>query len=381
MYIHTDVFAFQSPKKINQPCGDAYGVLRDLKATTIVLADGLGSGIKAHIAATMCVARLKGLIGEGASIREAFKALTDTMDKAWGSGNPFAVFTVARILNNGHTTVLSYEMPPPILINPIYAQILKDRVYTQKKAIIHESTCMLSKDEGLLLMSDGITQAGIGNGFINGWESEGVLHFIESKLDGERVNGEDLVADIHAKARTYWPKGSGDDCSVVMGMNRRGIIVNIACGPPLNKDHDEKFAKSFIQSEGIHIACGGTTAKIIAKAANKKLEVKESDSAVTPPAYKIDGFEMVTEGVVTLNQVYHLMQDDVTDLPTDTVVGELAWYLRMADRINIWEGASSNLGHGQIEFRLQGIYNRNQIVKELAETLREQGKLVVHNIW
>lgn len=381
MYIHTDVFAFQSPKKINQPCGDAYGVLRDLNATTIILADGLGSGVKAHIAANMCVARIRGLISEGASIREAFKSLTHTMDKAWGSGDPFSVFTVARILNTGQATILSYEMPPPILINPVYAQILQDRVYTQKKAIIHESSCMLSKDEGILLMSDGITQAGIGHKFINGWESEGVQRYIESKLTGERINGEDMVADIHAKGRSYWPTGKGDDCSVVMGLNRRGVTVNLICGPPQYSEQDNEFALSFIRSEGIHIVCGGTTAKVVAKAANKKLDVKKSDSVVTPPAYKIDGFEMVTEGVVTLNQVYHLMDEDINELPMDSVVGELTWYLRMADRINIWEGSASNLGHGQIEFKLQGIFNRTQILKQLVHKLDDQGKLVVHQVW
>lgn len=378
MYIHTDIFARQSPKKLHQPCGDAYGVYRDLSATTIVLADGLGSGMKAHIAATMCVARLLGLIKEGASIREAFKSVTDTMDKAWGSGDPFSVFTVARILNNGQATILSYEMPPPILVNPLYAQILKDRVYTQKKAIIHESSCFLSKEEGILLTSDGITQAGIGHRFNYGWGSEGVLRYVESKLSGERIDGEEIVEALHAKGRSYWPAEKGDDCSVLLALNRRGITVNLMCGPPENQADDEAFVQSFMKSEGIHIVCGGTTAKIVSKYANKRLEVRESESPVTPPAYKIDGFEMITEGIVTLNQVFHLINEDSTNLPMDTVVGELTWYLKMADRVNIWEGTASNIGHDQIEFRLQGIFNRVQILKVISDELKKQGKLVVH---
>ena len=376
-YIHTDIFAVQSPKKLHHPCGDAYGILRDLKATTILLADGLGSGIKAHIAATMCVARLKELISGGVSIREAFKSVTDTMDKAWGSGDPFAVFTVARILNNGQTTILSYEMPPPILVNPVYCQILQERVYTQKKAIIHETYCMLTKEEGILLMSDGITQAGIGILFSNGWESEGVLRFVKSQLDGSRINGEELTHNIHAKGRSYWPSNKGDDCTVVLAINRKGITVNLICGPPLNPENDEAFAKDFIQSEGIHIVCGGSTAKVISKAVGKKLEVQESCSPVTPPAYKIDGLEMVTEGVVTLNQVYHLLNESGIEISTDTIPGELAWFLKMADRINIWEGTASNRGHDQIEFKLQGLFNRSQIIKTLKAKLESMGKLVV----
>ena len=378
MYIHTDVFAVQSPKKLHHPCGDAYGVLRDQKATTIILADGLGSGIKAHIAATMCVARIKGMLSEGASLRETFTSLTNTMDKAWGSGEPFSVFTVARILNNGQTTVLSYEMPPPILVNPLYAQVLKDRVYMQKKAIIHETTCILSKEEGILLTSDGITQAGIGRLFTNGWETEGVMRFVESMLYGERVNGDELVQALHAKGRSYWPAEKGDDCSVVLGMNRRGITVNLMCGPPMNSDDDESFAQEFIGSEGIHIVCGGTTAKIVSKVAKKQLGLKPTDSSVTPPAYEIDGFEMVTEGVVTLNQVYHLMDEKLADLPMDTIPGELAWHLRMCDRINIWEGTALNLGHDQVEFRLQGLFNRKQVLNAIVDKLKNQGQLIVH---
>ncbi len=379
MYIHTDVFSAQSSKKNGQPCGDVFGVIRDLNATTIVLADGLGSGIKAHISATMCVARITSLIEEGASIREAFKSVTDTMDKAWGTGEPFSVFTVARILNNGNTTVLSYEMPPPILVSPVYAHILKDRVYTQNKAIIHESICMLSKDEGILLVSDGITQAGIGQRFINGWESEGVWRYVESQLDGERINGDEIVTSVHALAKSYWPKDKGDDCSVILGLNRRGVIVNLICGPPLNKSDDEKFVKSFLKAEGIHLISGGTTAKIVAKVAKKKLEVIESESPITPPAYHIDGFEMVTEGVVTLNQVYNLLDEENSALNTENTVGELIWYLRMADRINIWEGKAPNSGHDVIEFRQQGLLDRTKIIHLITENLRKQGKLIVHN--
>jgi hypothetical protein len=126
---------------------------------------------------------------------------------------------------------------------------LKDRVYTQNKAIIHESICMLSKDEGILLVSDGITQAGIGQRFINGWESEGVWRYVESQLDGERINGDEIVTSVHALAKSYWPKDKGDDCSVILGLNRRGVIVNLICGPPLNKSDDEKFVKSFLKAK------------------------------------------------------------------------------------------------------------------------------------
>lgn len=376
MYIHSDVFCFQTPKKKGHPCGDAYEVYRDSKATIVVLADGLGSGIKAHIAAKMYVSRLLGLIKGGVSVREAFRALTDTMDKVWGTGDPFAVFTLLKIMNNGNAVVLSYEMPPPILVNPVYAHVLKDRVYTKNKAIIHESTCKLSKDEGILLVSDGITQAGIGKRFRDGWGTDGIIRYIQSGLTGERLNGEKIVVDVHAQALSYWPKDKGDDCSALFALNRNGIVVNLMCGPPLNKEHDSEFVNSFMRSGGIKIICGGSTSKVAASVTGREINISQSGNKITPPSYEIKGIDMVCEGMVTLNQAYHLLEEDINSIGKQNPATELANYLKMADRINIWEGLAQNVGEGQIEFKQQGLLNRSKILKALTQRLELQGKLI-----
>lgn len=377
MYIHTDIFCFQSPKKKGNPCGDAYGIYRDSSATFAVLADGLGSGIKAHIAAKMCVSRLLGLIKGGVSVREAFKAVTDTMDKVWGTGDPFSVFTVLKIMNNGNSVVLSYEMPPPIIVNPLYAHVLNDRVYSINKAIIHESTCTLSKDEGILMVSDGITQAGIGKRFRDGWGAEGVTRFLQSGLTGARLNGEEIVIDVHAQACAFWPKDSGDDCSALFALNRNGIEVNLMCGPPSSKEYDYEFVNSFMNSGGIKIICGGSTSKMVASVTGREINISQTGNRITPPSYEIKGIEMVCEGLVTLNQAYHLLEEDNISPDKNNPAAELASYLKMADRINIWEGLAQNTGDGHIEFKQQGLSNRSKILKAITQRLTSQGKLIV----
>ncbi|MCC7318434.1 MAG: SpoIIE family protein phosphatase [Bacteroidales bacterium] len=379
MYIHSDVFAVQSSKRPEMPCGDSYGVIRDRTATTIVLADGLGSGIKAHISANMCVARILGLVRMGMTIRESFDAVSATMDQVWGNGEPFAVFTIARILNNGQTTVLSYEMPPPMLINKAYAQLLRDRVYTRNKAIIHESSCIIDKGDALLLVSDGITQAGIGKLFPMGWESEGVRQFLQSKLPVSRLDGLQMATLVHDQAKGYWPEGKGDDCSVLCVVNRRGVIVNLLTGPPLNKKDDEKWVNDFDQSEGIHIISGGSTANMTARILKKRLGVKDTESTITPPSFLLDGCELVTEGMVTLNQVYHLLDEDPANYPEGSPAGEMAAFLKIADRINVWLGQAENVNEGSIEFRQQGLLNRQKISAKIVKRLQDQGKLVVVN--
>jgi len=299
------------------------------------------------------------------------------MDNAWGTADPFAVFTVAQILNNGQTTVLSYEMPPPLFLNKTHAQILRDRVYTQEKAVVHESNCVIEKGEGLLLLSDGITQAGIGKRFVYGWEVEGVCSFLQSIFPMNPLLGPVIVNAIHDQARAYWPRGTGDDCSVVLALNRPGVVVNFMSGPPLDKADDADWVNHFIETDGIHIISGGTTAMIASRILNRFLEIEEVESAITPPSYKISGIELVTEGMVTLNQVYNLLDEDVENFPEDSPASDLAYFLKMADKINIWLGQSKNLSDGRIEFKQQGLLNRNKIMIKIMEQLREQGKLVV----
>jgi hypothetical protein len=238
-------------------------------------------------------------------------------------------------------------------------------------------TASSTKGEGLLLLSDGITQAGIGKYFPNGWEAEGVRKFLQTKLPVERLDGKTIAKEVHDQGRGYWPEGTGDDCSVLFALNRRGVIVNLMSGPPLHKSEDAGWVKSFAESEGIHIISGGSTAMIAARNLNKKLEVMNTESTITPPSYHLDDFELVTEGMITLNQVYHLLDENPENYPEGSPASEMAYFLKMADKVNIWLGKAENLNEGSIEFRQQGLLNRHKIIGKIIERLRIQGKLVV----
>jgi hypothetical protein len=379
MYIHTDVFVAQSAKKPGDPCGDAWGVHRDAVATTVMMADGLGSGIRAHIAATMCVARLTEHIRSGSTIREAFDAVSSTMDKAWGSGEPFAVFTIARMLSNGQATVLCYETPSPLLVGRAFTQLPEYRVYMRNKAVVHEAVCKVEQDEGILLFSDGVTQAGIGKYFAEGWEVSGIRRYVQGMLPVERLDGQQLVDKIHHQAWQYWPIGKGDDITVLFALNRPGVVVNLLSGPPSEKSLDEQVVTQFTENQGIHLISGGSTAKMVARVLGRSIEIAPSDSVITPPNYLIDGFELVTEGVVTLNQAFHLLDEPIEKYPVGSPASDLAYFLKMADKVNIWLGKAENKSENEIEFRQQGLYSRLKIIPALSEKLVQQGKLVVLN--
>jgi hypothetical protein len=135
--------------------------------------------------------------------------------------------------------------------------------------------------------------------------------------------------------------------------------------------------KRFVQLPGLKIVCGGTTAKLVAKYLNVPLEMEpEPMSVIAPPRYAIKGINLVTEGAVTLNQVYNILDEDIARLNEDSGVTELRLLLGVADKLNIIVGCAANTANADISFRQRGVLSRKVLVPLLAEKLRQEGKLV-----
>lgn len=126
------------------------------------------------------------------------------------------------------------------------------------------------------------------------------------------------------------------------------------------------------------IVCGATTAKIVARHLGQELSVYENyQSTIAPPSYEIDGIDLVTEGVITLNQVYNVWDEDSSKLEKFSPVTDLFSLLYVADRVNIFHGQSDNPADGDISFIQTRVLSRKIIIPLLAEKLRDEGKLVV----
>ena len=375
-YLHVDTITSQSSKH-GGPCGDVVDTERTSSATTVILADGIGSGIRANVAATMAVARLGELMRRGFSQRQAFASLVKTMNASRDGAKPYAAFCVARILGDGESSVLSYDCPPPLFVAPRAASVLTQRIEAIEGAVVGEAHCHLAGGEGLLLVSDGITQAGLGQGLREGWTADGVAEFVGESLD-EGVSFAGLSDHVRRRAGVLWRKSAGDDCTVTLACCRKGIIVNILTGPPSSPAFDHETVNRFINREGFKIVCGATTGKIVAAVMGHRLQVLQDDpSMLAPPRYIIDDIDLVTEGAITLNQVYNVLDEDARQFEEDSGVTQLHQLLRVADRVNLTVGVAVNPAGDSIAFRQRGVLGRTKIVPLLAEKLENMGKLVV----
>ncbi len=377
-YLHFEIDFEQTAKNKRGICGDVIFWERTEKSTTIILADGIGHGIKANIAANMTIARLMELLHNGFSIRHAVTSLVKTMEDAIAKDLPYSVFSLVRILPDGITNILTYEMPPPLLVSRRISSILNQRQIVVGKSFFNETNCVLNAGDTILIVSDGITQAGLGRGLKNGLEISGVNHFINDHIN-QRGNISELPRKLRTEAYRLCEGNDDDDATIAMAVCRTGGTVNIITGPPANKAMDNKVVRKFIESDGIKIVCGATTAKIVAGALGKKLEIDsiKLSSEFTPPASAIDGVDLVTEGALTLNQLFNVLDEDRDDFVEYNPVTELYDYLMEADRIVFLVGRTLNPASLDISFKQMGLLPRNKIVPMIADKLRQKGKLVV----
>jgi hypothetical protein len=374
---YVETIVAQSPKRIGMICGDFVSVERTGEATTAILADGIGTGVKARVAAVMYASRLMELIRLEFTLREACAKVMDTMHEARTSDVPFAAFSVCRILNSGHATILSYEIPPPILVDRRLAAYLPTpRSYPLGLEMIAETNCTLDYGDGIILVSDGVSQAGLGHTYRLGWGIPLVSDFVNGcLLQGTAL--QDVPTEILRRVKDISGATYGDDTTCLLLLSREARVINILTGPPSKKGKDEVVVRQLMEAQGTKVICGSTTTEIVARHLKTPVEVAEMTNEYhKPPSYKIKGIDLATEGAVTLNQVFNILDEPEEKLERHSPVSDLYRLLRGADSINFLVGTAANPAHRAIAFKQMGVLPREAIVGLLVEKLRAMGKLV-----
>ena len=376
-YLHVEVDVAASPKRAGSVSGDLVKVVRSPGWTTIVCCDGMGSGIRANVAATLHTARLLELEKQNLSLRDAFGRVVGTIHQGRGKNAMYAAMTVARIMHSGETTVLTYDMAAPIHAAKLHATLLPQRLFHADDAELGETNFRLAEGEGVVLVSDGITQAGLGTEFVYGWGVEKLARFIDSLL-ARRVPAERLPGEIRERASRYWGRSLGDDCTVVMARCRPGKDLSIMTGPPRDPALDTEVVDRFLAGPGWKVVCGSTTADIVARQLGESPDIDRSDhSMVAPPSYRVEGIDLVTEGAVTLMQAYNILEEDPSRYEERSGVTQLCDLLRDADRIHFFVGTAANPAHRSIAFQQMGILPRTRSVPLISDLLTKAGKLVI----
>ena len=175
----------------------------------------------------------------------------------------------------------------------------------------------------------------------------------------------------------------GDDATACVVRIRKRVPMNILFGPPFNRDDADRMMSLFFSKEGKHIICGGTTSSIAAKYLNKPLKANLDFSSDLPPTAEIEGVDLVTEGVITINKVVEYAKDylgenalyEAWSFKRDGAAQISRLLFEEATDINFYVGRAINPAHQNPDLPINFNIKMN-LVEELSACLKQMGKRV-----
>lgn len=362
-------------------CGDKVEIVRNEGGTTIVLADGLGSGVKANILATLTSKLLCLMLANGVNIEECLSSVISTLPVCQVRKVAYATFTVIHIDNEGKGYIFEFDNPPLIYLRNGKVFDLK----REKKVILNKnvfcSEIQAIENDCLLFCSDGAPHAGIGKTMNLGWSIKEIADYVENNYSND-MSAREIAAVVGDACNSLYMSEPGDDTTIAAIKIVKPLTVNILVGPPANKEDDIFIAEKFLKQEGLKVICGGTTSKLISR--YLKEEVKPSlhyISSDVPPIAMIKGIDLVTEGVITLGKVLEITQKylDVKDVEDKSLSEEdgasliANIILKKASHINLFVGTTINQAHKDLPI---DISIKMKIVETLKKILEDCGKIV-----
>jgi len=283
--------------------GDFYTTIKGKDKTTFVLPDGLGSGIKANILATLTSKILGTMMASNMSIEESVYTIAKSLPVCKVRNMAYSTFTILQIYQRGDAYLAQFDNPSVILIregkNVVYDSMCK--VIYEKE--IHESNIKLYIGDMIILLTDGVTSAGLGRTTKNGWRRESVIEYVQRWYTPE-MSPQRMAATIANASMDLYLNSPDDDITVAVFKICERKVVNLMIGPPEHKEDDNKVLKLFFSRKGKKIICGGTTAKIASRYLNKPIVINNNTcNEEIPSTACIEGVDLVTEGVITLEKV------------------------------------------------------------------------------
>ena len=367
-----------------QLCGDHVDIVeQEDGSTVIVLADGLGSGVKASILSTLTSKIISTMLAAGLSLEECVETIAATLPVCSVRGVAYSTFTIIRLIQNHTAEIIQYDNPHVIVIrNGENWEYTKSEMSIGGKKI-YRSVIRLQEDDVFIAMSDGCPHAGLGTCYNFGWRREDIITFMEAmSLCG--YTAKNLSTLLIDECDRLYGGEPGDDATACVVRIRKRIPMNMLFGPPANRDDVDRMMSLFFSKEGKHIICGGTTASIAAKWLNKPLRASlDFEAGDVPPIAYLEGVDLVTEGVITVNKVLEYAKDyvhqnklyDTWSNQKDgaSLISRLLF--EEATDINFYVGRAVNPAHQNPDLPINFNIKMN-LVQELSAALSQMGKRI-----
>lgn len=367
-------------------CGDNVEIIRGENNLTCVLADGLGSGVKANILSTLTSKIICMLAANELPLEECVSTIVSTLPVCNVRKVAYSTFTLVHVDLDGTGYLVEFDNPLAILLKDGKCVPIKreERIICDKK--IYISDLNLEPEDTIVFTSDGVVHAGIG-AFLNfGWERKEIVEYLENNYSS-KMSPRCIASLVGDACKSLYANHPGDDTTIAAIKVREEVEVDMMVGPPVNKEDDERLVRAFLNQDSKKIVCGGTTSQIVARTLGVNVETNlDYLDPQVPPIGMIKGIDLTTEGVITLGKLLELSKPylDISDVSPKQFkkkdgASQLAQILfEEATLVRIYVGRSVNIAHQGLPIDTS---MKLKIVEKLQQTLQKLGKRVVINYY
>ncbi len=363
-------------KKYNQNTfGDYFLSKRYSGRLIAVLSDGLGSGVKANILATMTATMLLKFIETESNIRKACEIILNSLPVCQVRKISYSTFSAIDCDDEGNAKIVEEGNPQFVWIRNGEVLEPECKIITSKtfpSRHMHVYHLKLALGDRIVFCSDGVTQAALGSEDLKlGIRRDGLIRLIKEKLaENPDVSSHELTKYIVRQAELTEPDHKAkDDISAASLYFREPRQAVVFTGPPYHQDKDNFYAKMFDSFKGKKAICGGTTANLLSRELNIPVRTQISlNCGKLPSVSFMDGIDLVTEGILTLTKACEYLENGEI---SEDAAGQLVNFLVNSDCITFMVGAKLNQAHYDPALPIE-IEIRKNIIKRMANVLENK---------
>ncbi len=379
--------AYKSLNKMNEElCGDKVEMLQTGHSHILILADGMGSGVKANILATLTSRILGTMFLNGASLEDCVRTVAKTLPVCQERQIAYATFSILQVFDNGKAYLVEYDNPSCIFIRDGELMPIPQNLREIEGKKINEYRFQVKEGDTFVLMSDGTIYAGPGDLFNLDWTWESMSNYT-LKAARTAHSAPRLAALLSQCCSELYEDRPGDDTTIAVMQISKKKKVKLMTGPPKSPEDDEKAVRQLMEGDAFRIVSGGTSSEITARFLGKQItSVPGSLDPDIPPIAHIEGIDLTTEGVITLSRTLELLEKYASDEDLDE-----SFYQRLDENnggsmiarvliedctdLEIILGTAVNAAHLNPNLAFQ-LHARNQLAEHLKEVMEKLDKSV-----
>lgn len=384
--LYIEVEAKQLNHHEEKICGDVFlkKRIKEDRRIIVVLSDGMGHGVKANVLATLTATMALNFTVEHRDPEKIAEIIMKTLPVCSQRRISYATFTVLDLEIDGKVSILEYDNPPVMVFRNNRALNLSRQVIELQNSELQGKKLTISSFypklfDRIVIVSDGVSQSGMGSEkYPFGWETENIITYVESVLDmDDKISAVKLSEKIVNKAVAndrYVLKDDTSCVSVYFRLPRKLLIIT---GPPISASSDKELAEIVKNYDGKKIICGGTTTNIISRELNiKVVDSLEFTDNELPPISFMEGIDLVTEGILTLNKVWKILSNLGPEYrPGKGPADQIVKLILESDHIDIIVGTKINEAHQDPNVPVD-LEIRRTITSRIADVL--ENKLLKH---